>query len=225
MTIKRSDSQGPLLLENLYDQFLSLLLEKINPGHDSSLSLCFSSCRPREGTSTIIFNMAIALSRSISKKILLIDGNTRNPILHTWFNVDRLTPGLVDVLQGKSDFETALKRDKKGLFSFMSVGCEVEHPIVLFDSREFDHFMDRARELYDIILYDAPALVMAPETTVLARKLDGFVMIVEAEKTRWEVAKHQKQQLADGGVRFTGAILNKKKMFIPRLVYRLLLAD
>jgi len=222
---KMQENGRPLLLENLYDQLLSLVLEKINPGHEASLSLCFSSCRPREGTSTIAFNMALALSRYMGKNILLIDANTRTPKLHSWFQVDPAEPGLVDVLCGNCTFEEAVKKDKEGHLSFMPAGAEVNHPIILFDSKPFDHFLTTAREQYDIILFDAPSLVLGPETTVLARKLDGFVLVVEAEKTRWEVAKYQKQQLADAGVRFTGAILNKKMMFIPRFIYRLLLAD
>ncbi|MBU0663467.1 MAG: CpsD/CapB family tyrosine-protein kinase [Proteobacteria bacterium] len=223
---RQEKHRGVLLLEKLHDQFLSLVLEKLNPGHESSLSLCVSSCRQGEGASTVSFNMAIALSlKSIDRRILLVDGNIRSPILHSWLKIAPEIPGLVDVLEGKARFEEVLKRDESSVFSFIAAGRKTENPIVLFDSKAFDNFLAQARAQFDIIIFDSVDLMTGPETSVLARKLDGLIMVIEAEKTRWEVATYHKQQLADAGVCFTGAILNKKKMFIPRLVYRLLLAD
>jgi capsular exopolysaccharide synthesis family protein len=218
--------QDVQFLEKLHDQFLSLVLEKLNPGHEASLSLCVSSCRQGEGVSTISFNMAIALSlKSIDRRILLVDGNTRSPILHSWLKIAPEAPGLIDILEGNARFEDVVKRDEKSEFSFIPAGKKTGNAIVLFDGKVFDSFLAKAREQFDIIIFDSPDMMNGPETTILARKLDGLILVIEAEKTRWEVAAYHKQQLADAGVRFTGAILNKKKMFIPRLIYRLLLAD
>lgn len=218
-------NRGVLMLEDLYDEFLSLFLKKINPGHDTSLSLCLSSCRQSEGVSTITFNIAVSLSRNTDKRILLVDTNTRTPKLHSWLKMSSESPGIIDILNGDASFEDTLVRDQKRSFAFIPAGSKIKHPIVLFDGLGFDSFLSKARRHFDIILFDAPALQSGPETGLLARKLDGFIMVIEAERTRWEVAEYHKQQLIDSGVRFTGAILNKKKMFIPRLIYRLLLAD
>ncbi len=217
--------KGVLLLENLHDDFLSLVLEKINPGPDDSLSLCLSSCRQDEGVSTIVFNMAIALSQNIKRRILLVDANTRRPKMHSWFNLSLETPGLIDVLEGETSFNDVLKKDEKGTFALITAGKKTNHPIVLFDGKPFDLFLTQARQQFDIIIFDTPSLQGGPEAIVIARKLDGFIMVIEAEKTRWEVAAYHKEQLTNAGVHLTGAILNKKKMFIPRLIYRLLLAD
>lgn len=224
---KRNEKpRGVLFLEKLHDQFLSLVLEKINPGHEASLSLCISSCRQGEGASTISLNMAIALSQKcIDRRILLVDGNARSPVLHSWLKIAPEAPGLIDVLEGKAHFEEVLRRDANSAFSFIPAGKKAVNPIVLFDSKAFDIFLSQARDQFDIIIFDSPDLMTGPETSVIARKLDGLVLVIEAERTRWEVVTYHKQQLAEAGVCFTGAILNKKKMFIPRQIYRLLLAD
>ncbi|MFH0783869.1 MAG: CpsD/CapB family tyrosine-protein kinase [Pseudomonadota bacterium] len=216
---------GVLLLENLHGEFLSLILDKLDIGHEASLSLCLSSCRPEEGVSTIIFNMAVALSRNTDRRILVVDANTRKPQLHSWFGIPKGAPGLIDVLTGQACFEEVLNKDAKNNFSFIPTGMETQHPIVLFEGKTIDDFLDEARQQFDILLFDSPALVIGPETSVLARKLDGLIMVIEAEKTRWEVSTYHKQQLVEAGVCLTGAILNKKKMFIPKLFYRLMLAD
>lgn len=222
---RRRKYNGALLLENLYDEFLSLVLDKLNRGKRNCLSLCISSCRQEEGVSTIVFNMAVALSRCTDRRILVVDGNTRRPKLHFWFGIPQGAPGLIDVLAGEADFAEVLIKDEKNAFTFIPAGMETSHPIVLFEGKTLDRFLHQARQQFDIVIFDSPALMNGPETSVLARKLDSFIMVIEAEKTRWEVSAYHKQQLVDSGVRVTGAILNKKKMFIPKLFYRLMLAD
>ncbi len=214
-----------LLLENLHGEFLSLILDKLNFGHEASLSLCISSCRPEEGVSTIVFNMALALSRNMDRRILVVDANTRRPKLNSWFGIPKEAPGFFDVLEGRSFYEDVLNKDEKNNFTFIPSGVEKKHPIVLLEGKEFDNFLTKARQQFDILIFDCPALLIGPETSVLALKLDGLIMVIEAEKTRWEVSAYYKQQLTDVGVCLTGAILNKKRMFIPKLFYRLMLAD
>ncbi|MBU1565051.1 MAG: CpsD/CapB family tyrosine-protein kinase, partial [Proteobacteria bacterium] len=184
---------GVLLLENLHDEFLSLVLEKIHPGPDDSLSLCLSSCRQEEGVSTIVFNMAIALSRNIQRRILLVDANTRRPKLHSWFKLSLETPGLIDVLEGEASFDDVLHKNEDGMFALVTTGKKARHPIVLFDGKTLDQFLTQARQQFDIIIFDSPSLQAGPEAIVLARKLDGFILVIEAEKTRWEVATYHKE--------------------------------
>jgi len=47
-------------------------------------------------------------------------------------------------------------------------------------------------------------------------------MVVEAEKTRWEVAQKVRRQLEEGGIRILGAVLNKRQMRIPGWAYKML---
>ena len=53
----------------------------------------------------------------------------------------------------------------------------------------------------------------------MAKKACGLVLVVEAGVTKWEVAKVAKKQLEDNNVNILGAILNKKKYYIPSFFY------
>ncbi|PIE58724.1 MAG: hypothetical protein CSA33_02160 [Desulfobulbus propionicus] len=214
-----------LQMEDLHDQLLALVLDRLRLGHESSLSLSLASSRHGEGVSTILFNLAAALSKGTTKRILLVDGNSRRPVLHSWFGIPLNKPGFFDVLAGEAPLETALVLDDYNNYAVLTRGQQVQHPIVLIDSIAFRSFLEQVKQQFDVILFDCPPLQNGPETSVLARQTDAFILIVEAEKTRWEVAEHHKKQLAANGVPLSGAILNKKKMFIPRLIYRLLLAN
>src|SRR5207244_2325994 len=65
--------------------------------------LLFTSPSPREGKSTVVCNLAIALAE-INQRVLLIDADMRLPRLHTIFDVPN-TFGLSDILHERTAIE------------------------------------------------------------------------------------------------------------------------
>jgi Mrp family chromosome partitioning ATPase len=49
--------------------------------------------------------------------------------------------------------------------------------------------------------------------------MDGVVLVVHAEKTRWEVAQRVKEHLEMANTNILGVLLNKKKYVIPKFIY------
>jgi Mrp family chromosome partitioning ATPase len=52
--------------------------------------------------------------------------------------------------------------------------------------------------------------------------MDGVVMVVQAEKTRWEVAQSARQRMEHDKVKILGVVLNKRQMHIPEWAYKML---
>jgi Mrp family chromosome partitioning ATPase len=52
--------------------------------------------------------------------------------------------------------------------------------------------------------------------------VDGVVLVVEAEKTRWQVAEQAKRILEESGARLLGAVLSRRQFHIPNALYGLL---
>ena len=52
--------------------------------------------------------------------------------------------------------------------------------------------------------------------------MDGVVLVVQAENTRWEVAQSAKERIEDENIKILGAVLNKRKMHIPGWAYKIL---
>jgi Mrp family chromosome partitioning ATPase len=71
----------------------------------------------------------------------------------------------------------------------------------------------------DWVLFDAPPVNHFDEGLALSGMVDGVVMVIQAEKTRWEVAQSAKQRLEDSGGRILGVVLNKRKFYIPKWLY------
>ncbi len=216
----------PLLLQNSHDDYLKIVWDYSQKQTGHSLVLCLASCKRREGTSTVLFNMALALANtSPDKKVLIVDGNMKWPALHHFFNTSPQDPGLSDILNKTASLEDVIKHDRDGVIHFIPAGQKTPHPISLFSSSVFTETLATMRAQYDYILFDSAALVAGPETIVLGKQVDNLLLVLEAEKTRWEVAKHVVKELKQSHVLISGIIFNKKRMYIPSLVYRFLLAN
>ena len=76
------------------------------------------------------------------------------------------------------------------------------------------------RAAYDLILVDAPPATTSPQGLAVSRQVDGAVLVIAAEETRWPVAERVKQSIERSGGRVLGVVLNKRKYHIPRWMYQ-----
>jgi Mrp family chromosome partitioning ATPase len=49
--------------------------------------------------------------------------------------------------------------------------------------------------------------------------VDGVVLVVEADKTRWPVAQSVKERIIQHGGNVLGMVLNKRRYYIPGFIY------
>ncbi len=56
--------------------------------------------------------------------------------------------------------------------------------------------------------------------SMLSRFADQAILVIEAERVRWQVLQSVCEKLTDAGVVIKGAILNKRKYYIPQWFYR-----
>ena len=214
------------LMPQLFDHFYRVTWDilsaprKPRKGKKGNCAIVVSSCNRGEGASTVALNLATAFSSSSNKSTVLIDGNLRNPMLHKYFSTDR-GRGLTELIQGEIGLAQAVAEVKAERFYFISAGREVQNPILLFETPQFQGVLDELRAIYDLILFDS-APVIYPETPILASAADGVILVLESEATRWEVASAVKQNLETAHATVLGAILNKREYYIPPAIYHLL---
>jgi polysaccharide biosynthesis transport protein len=73
----------------------------------SARTVLVTSAGPREGKSTTVANLALALARA-GRNVALVDLDLRRPILHTFFAM-RNEPGATDAVVGRIDLEDAVR--------------------------------------------------------------------------------------------------------------------
>ncbi len=184
-------------------------------------AIVFSGFRKGDGASTMSLNFSNAFAENSTNTVVLVDANLRDPILDKQFRVKK-RKGLFDILRGNAEMADIISEIIPKKFFFISAGQQTKNPITLFETAKFDNLLSQLREKYDLIIFDSAPLLGNPETVLLANKTDGLIMILNAEVTRWEVAKSVKNDLVDSNVRILGAILNRKQFIIPQAIYKLL---
>jgi non-specific protein-tyrosine kinase len=60
----------------------------------------------------------------------------------------------------------------------------------------------------DIVLFDAPPVIVVTDAAVLGTKVDGVLLVISAGKTRREHALRAKELLERVKTRLVGAVLN-----------------
>jgi Mrp family chromosome partitioning ATPase len=78
------------------------------------------------------------------------------------------------------------------------------------------------RERFDWVIVDGPPATVYSDAGILAPLVDGVVLVVEAEKTRWQVAEQAKRTLEESGAQLLGAVLSRRQFHIPEALYGLL---
>jgi capsular exopolysaccharide synthesis family protein len=181
-------------------------------------AVVFSSAKAGEGTTTVLRNFAITLA-SGGERVILVDGNLRNPALHNLFNLDKMS-GLSDLLLGTKTLVDVMKKtDIQNLFVITS-GIPHTSPSSLFESKVLDSVVGELKGQSDWVLFDSPPINIFNDATALATKMDGVIMVIEAENTRWEVAQSARERIASEKIQILGAVLNRRKMYIPEWAYR-----
>jgi Mrp family chromosome partitioning ATPase len=95
----------------------------------------------------------------------------------------------------------------------------VDAPSLLTSERLKNRFADLRKE-FDFVLVDAPPLSRYADAITLGQVTDGFVLVLEANATRREVAQMAADSLRAAQIRILGAVLNKRTFPIPSLLYK-----
>ena len=96
-----------------------LIIESLSP-LGSSGAIAFLAPGPDEDTVAVPFSLAEALSKYVSSKVLLIDGEVLQPTLHSELSIPE-SPGLANVLSGEATLDAAVAR-LDGEFDVLTAG-------------------------------------------------------------------------------------------------------
>lgn len=168
--------------------------------------LVVSSPGQSEGKSTIIANTAISVAQQ-KEKVLLIDGNLRNPSIHQLFKVSNEV-GLTDVVSEKKTFCEAITKCNIENLDLLTSGPIPMDPAELLESEKMKELLSHIKPLYDLILVDSPSVLEVTDTKVLANLCDGVILVVQKAKTKLEAAQESKKVLEFAKAPLVGVIVN-----------------
>jgi len=201
-------------MSGLYQNISALL-----PNREDGRVVQFIASRRGEGTSKLVREFAKVCSRKLGKKVLLLDADQHHPAQPGSFGIRPETDWRHIVKDGREIKEALYQVEQSNLFiSQLSMNTVALPPI--FDAPQMDGLLSQLRREFDLILVDSPPGTRSADGVSLTRKMDGVVLVVEAEKTRWQVAEHVVEKIENQGGKVLGVLLNKRRYPVPGFIYR-----
>jgi Mrp family chromosome partitioning ATPase len=100
------------------------------------------------------------------------------------------------------------------------VAVDVDSLTSIIESPKISEFLEQMKKDFDLILIDTPPASVSTNALSLSNKVSGSVLVVENEKTRWQVANAVKENIIKRGGKILGVVINKRKYYIPKFIYK-----
>jgi capsular exopolysaccharide synthesis family protein len=196
------------------ESFRTTLTSILFSGHNGARPrvIVLTSASPKEGKTTVVCNLAIALAE-INHKVLVIDADLRRPRMHNVFGVKNDDNGLSELLLKQEPLDEAVlgmavRATHIPNLYVMPAGRSRFNAASLLHSERLPELLGGLRGQFDTILIDTPPMVNIPDARVMARLADGVILILRSAHTTRDAALLAKQRFLDDGIEVMGTILN-----------------
>ncbi|TMI82939.1 MAG: polysaccharide biosynthesis tyrosine autokinase [Bacillati bacterium ANGP1] len=174
-----------------------------------------TSSRPREGSSTVVANLARAFARA-GRRTIVVDAALRQPVQHVNFLVAN-SKGLTEVLRGEAALDDTLAPTTVPNLSVLPSGAMRPGADELLGSTAMADVLAELRQRADVVLVDTPAAGASTDAITVARFASGVLLVLDARRRApLGVAEQVKSQLARVGAKVLGLVVTKVR---PDLVH------
>lgn len=172
-------------------------------------TLLISSSVPGEGKTTVSLNLALAFAER-EKKVLLIDGDLRNPSLHTNLDISQkdMKAGISDVLRDKAKPVDAIINYKDTTLDLILGRKSVGNASELLSSHTMQHMIEELADYYDYVIIDTPPSAMMADASELAAFVDGALYVIRQDYAQVKYITEGIGLLSDTGIQVLGCVLN-----------------
>ena len=166
-------------------------------------TMMVTSSMPREGKTLTVTNLALTLSTSYRRRVLLIDADLRRPTLHEVFRLPK-TVGLSEALRSGSRPHLL---ELSPLLSILPAGELEGDPLSALTSDRFKTLIEHCTAAFDWVLLDAPPVGLMPDGNVLARVVKAVVFVIAAGVTPHRTVERAISEIGRDNI--VGTVLNR----------------
>ena len=199
-------------IEGLYQSIRSLLPSK------RGRVIGFIGAHEGAGATSVSAELARLAEKTHGATVLLVDSDVRGGAACGRFGL-KPAVGLYDVLANNRPIEEAIVQSGSSNL-YLSVLSTDSMGGAHADGDSLESALDRLRDEFDFILFDAPPAMESATGLAISAMADGMVLVVEAEKTRWQVADSVRDAVEKQGGKVLGVVLNKRQYHVPEFVYK-----
>ncbi|KWT82983.1 CpsD/CapB family tyrosine-protein kinase [Candidatus Magnetominusculus xianensis] len=181
-------------------------------------SIMVTSAMNGEGKTTTALSLAYTLAVNAKDNVYLADGSWNAPKIDKIFNMGE-APGISDYFQGAIGLNSVVRQTQIDNLSIIPFGKKTSSSMEILKPELLKEKIAELRSKCDYVIFDSASIMGSADIAVLSTFFDGVIMVVECEKTKWQVVDLAKSKLEAAGAKIIGAVLNKRKFYIPRWLY------
>lgn len=168
-------------------------------------SIIVSSAEPGEGKSFVCSNLAITAAKA-GQRVAIMDADMRLPSIHSIFNLDN-NQGLYEALQ-KEKPDYYLHSTSQNNVQILTSGNARDNSPELIHSPMLPAIINDLSQSVDLLLIDSPPLLTVADARILARMVDGVLLVIRAGKTERQEAQEVAAIINQIDAKLIGIVLN-----------------
>lgn len=206
------------------EQFKTLRthIQRLKSKHKHNVFLVTSTIG-KEGKSMVSLNLAISFAQGFNEEILLVECDFRKPRLSSMLGLPEVG-GLVQYLQDKSAANGLIKPTGIERLALLPAGEPPPFPAELLSSSRLDSLLHELKrsDPNRVVLIDSPPMMPVTDAAILAPKVDGIILVVQAHKTQRDAIEKALSSL--DGAPLVGVVLNRVPLaetlsYFPKYYY------
>lgn len=170
-------------------------------------TIAITSPNAGDGKTTVCINLAISMAQTGSR-VLIVDGNLRNPILHRIFALAN-DMGLTNIIYTKSTYEDFIKPTVIKNLDILMCGPKPPNPSEMLNFAAVKGILDGMKKDYDYIFIDTAAIVGITDGMLLSSACDGTLLVLVLGETSSNDAIKAMELLKDVDACIIGIVMNK----------------
>ena len=167
-------------------------------------TVMITSAVPQEGKTLTVMNLALTLSESYARRVLMIDADLRWPSLHAVLGIPN-GRGLSEALRdGRQELPIV---EVSPRLSILTAGHPGPTPLAGLSSPRMGEVIDECAARFEWVLIDTSPVGVLPDASVLARLVGGVLFVIRAGSTPAAVVERAIAEVGSDAI--IGTVLNQ----------------
>jgi polysaccharide biosynthesis transport protein len=163
-----------------------------------------------EGKTTTAVNLGVSLANT-GLSALIVDCDLRHPRVHQFFGFDHLA-GFTSILLGQTQLSEAIRpAPNVPNLSILPSGPIPANPSEVLSTQRATDLIKAIRDQFDVVIIDSPPVLPVTDSAVLAKEVDGTLVVVAAGDTSRRHLNRGLELLRVVGAPLVGFSLNNLK--------------
>ena len=164
-----------------------------------------ASAQTAEGKTLTAVNLALTLSESYKRRVLLIDADLRRPSVAKVFGVLPAS-GLSECLKSPELQALRITNVTDGL-GLLLAGSADRDPMSGLTSGRMQEVIERAAAGFDWVIIDTPPVGLLTDAHLLAAMVDAAILVIDAGRTQHAIIQRAIESI--GREKIVGVVLNR----------------